>query len=87
MGIMLGNLTIEEMETRLGVTFPEPLKERLRATHQMEASVEPGRWHCFDVPFRIVVGGNELAKEIVDALTPMAKDFTFTGSLQVGVVK
>ena len=76
MNIMLGNLSVPEMEKRSGVTFPEELKAILSETRQEDASnIKPGRWHCFDAPFVLVCGGMELAQSIYDHLKDMSSKF------------
>lgn len=76
MNIMLGNLKIDEIERRVGVTFSEGLKLLLSETHQPSASnVKDGKWHCFDMPFAMVCGGMPLAQKIYDHLKPHASDF------------
>ena len=76
MGIMLGNLTIEEMQRRAGVEFPVELIDFMRDKHQGEAqSVKPGKWHCFDMPFMLVCGDMETAKEIYRHLSPLSASF------------
>ena len=69
MSIMLGNLTITEMENRTGVKFPDELKQLMKDTHQPRAdNIGDGKWHCFDIPFAIVCGGMPLAQQIYDHL-------------------
>ena len=76
MGIMLGNLTIEEMQRRAGVEFPVELIDFMRDKHQGEAqNVESGKWHCFDMPFMLVCGDMETAKEIHRHLLPLSTNF------------
>lgn len=76
MNILLGNLTVEEMERRSGVAFPAELKARLGRCHQEHATnINDGEWHCFDMPFLIVCGGMELAQFIYDHLKEMTSSF------------
>jgi hypothetical protein len=76
MNIRLGNLSVEEMEKRSGVTFPDELKQLLNKTHQEHATnIALGEWHCFDLPFVIVCGGMPLAQEIYDHLKDMTSQF------------
>jgi len=71
MGFVLGNLGIEEMERRTGITFPDELKKILEDTRQQTAgNVAKGKWHCFDAPFMILCGDYDLAKKIFDMLSP-----------------
>lgn len=73
---MLGNLTVEQIEQRSGVTFNDELKELLGRTHQPSASnIKDGKWHCFDVPFTMACGGAALAKEICSHLESESKNF------------
>ena len=79
MSIMLGNLTVEDMERRSGVAFPEELKAILKDTHQANATnIAKGKWHCFDIPFTLVVGGMAFAQDIYDHLEPLAGNFQQT---------
>jgi hypothetical protein len=76
MNIMLGNLTVSEIEKRTGVIFPEELKQLMEKTHQHEASnISNGKWHCFDIPFVLVCGGMPLAQEIYDHLRIKSGEF------------
>ena len=71
--IMLGNLTTDEMQRRLGVELPPELIAFMAGRHQSEAqNIKPGKWHCFDIPFTLVCGDMETAKEIFKHLSPLA---------------
>ena len=76
MTIMLGNLTVAEIEKRTGVTFSEELKQLMEKTHQAEANnIVDGRWHCFDIPFILVCGDKETATEIYSHLKYFSSNF------------
>ena len=76
MSILLGNLNIQEIEDRAGVTFPEELIEYMKPRKQESASnVKIGKWHCFDIPFTLVVGDMDTAKKIYRHLEPLSKSF------------
>jgi len=76
MGIMLGNLTVEQIEERTGVTFPDDLKELMKDTYQARAeNIADGKWHCFDMPFTLVCGGMPLAQKIYDYLKEDSGNF------------
>lgn len=76
MSIMLGNLTVAEIEKRAGVEFSEELKQLMEKTHQSEASnIADGKWHCFDIPFSLVCGGMPLAQQIYDHLKAESSNF------------
>lgn len=79
MSILLGNLTIPQIEERTGVTFPDELKQLLETCHQDNANkLGENEWHCFDLPFVIVCGSMELARKIYEHLQPLTGDFKET---------
>ena len=53
MGIMLGNLSVKDIETRLGITLSAEDVAVLQEKRQENVSVPlaSGKWHCFDIPF------------------------------------
>lgn len=84
MAIMLGNLTVSEIEKRTGVEFPKELNMLMEKTHQPAASnIAYGKWHCFDIPFTIVCGGMPLAQQIYDYLK--ADSGKFKQQLQIAL--
>jgi len=84
MNIMLGNLTVEDMERRMSISFPDELKKFMNENHQQKAeNVQPGKWHCFDLPFFLVCGDMDTAIKIHESLKPFAADIK--ESLQIGV--
>ena len=69
MNIMLGNLNVAEIEKRLGIEFPNDLKEFMKSSHQSNAdNIQKGKWHCFDMPFQLVCGDMETAQKIYNHL-------------------
>ncbi len=84
---MLGNLSVKQMENRMGIVFPAELKEVLSKYRQENVSVDmkEGFWHCFDLPFTMVCGGKDLAQLVYDQLKPVADKITTP--LQVSVSK
>lgn len=65
MNIMLGNMSVAEIERRLGIEFPDETREFMNSTHQESAmNIGVGEWHCFDMPFRIVCGDRQTAEKI-----------------------
>ena len=65
MNIYLGNLSVEQIEKRLGINFPEDIREFMNKNRQHEAAnIAKGKWHCFDIPFNIVCGDMETAEKI-----------------------
>ena len=73
--MLLGNLSISQMENRMGITFPDDLKEILSKYHQDTATdIKPGFWHCFDMPFTMVCGNQDIAELVREKLTAMIDD-------------
>jgi hypothetical protein len=76
MGFMLGNLSVKEMQQKSGIEFPVELIEYMEDRHQPEAeNVKPEKWHCFDLPFTLVCGNMETAKEVFRHLSPLSSKF------------
>jgi len=74
--ILLGNLSIEQMENRTGVKFPDDLIQYMSPRRQHEAAnVKEGCWHCFDIPFTLVCGDMKTATEIHNHLAPLGSQF------------
>jgi hypothetical protein len=71
MNIMLGNLSVEQIEERLGIVFPEYTKTFMLSTWQQTASnIAKGKWHRFDMPFMLLCGDMDTATKIFKALEP-----------------
>ena len=85
--MMLGNLSVKQMEGRMGIEFPDELITVLNKYHQANVSIDmaEGFWHCFDLPFTFVCGGKDLAELMVKHLKPMVPKITTP--LQVSVAK
>lgn len=74
--MMLGNLSLERIEKRTGVVFPEPFRSKFTKLHQSSANnIKKGKWHCFDIPFMLVCGGKELFEEVKENLLPLSDKF------------
>jgi len=66
---MLGNLSVSQIETRLGIEFPNEVKVFMNENYQSEASnIKKGKWHCFDIPFNLVCGDMETAQKIYNSV-------------------
>lgn len=84
--IMLGNLSLEEMQKRSGCEFPLELIEYMTPRKQEKAEgVKAGQWHCFDIPFELLVGDMETATEIYKHLSPLSSKFK--EQMQISLVK
>lgn len=62
--IFLGNLTIDEIENRLGIKLSEEHRAELQRTHQdkvNDTSLGDGCWHCYDAPFMLMCDVKETA--------------------------
>ena len=71
---MLGNLSVNQIEQRLGIDFPKEIKEFMEQAHQASANnVAEGKWHCFDIPFHLVCGDMETAVKIYDSIKEKTK--------------
>ena len=74
--ILLGNLSVEDIEKRAGVKFSDELVEYMTPRRQQNAdNVKEGFWHCFDLPFNLVCGDIETATEIHNHLKSFSEDF------------
>ncbi len=66
MTIFLGNLSVKQIEERMGIQLADSEKEELSKMRQEKAEkIEPGRWHCFDLPFMIICGDKPTAEKVV----------------------
>ncbi|UXR49102.1 hypothetical protein [Staphylococcus simulans] len=73
MKVRIGNLKIEEVLDKLGITLPEEVVERMEARYQPSAQsedIEPEQWHCFEFPFCMSCGSRETAYEWFEILSP-----------------
>lgn len=86
MNIYLGNLSIDDIEKRTGITLTDEHKKYMNEHHQMEVYSTPikkGFWHGFDMPFMILTGDESTAKEYADMFS--AYDWSnCKESLQIG---
>ena len=81
---MLGNLSVDQMERRMGIVFPDDLKDVLAKYHQDVATdIKPGFWHCFDMPFTMVCGNTDLAELVREKLTPMVDSIVIPLSVAI----
>ena len=68
--IMLGNLSLKQIEERTGVSVSLRDREILSEMHQEKAeNISPGKWHCFDLPFMMVCGDKPTAEKVVKILS------------------
>ena len=84
MSIYLGNLSVEQMQSRARVEFPVELVEYLNERRQENAGrLARDTWHCFDIPFVLVCENMEMAQKVYDQLKD--KSEKFEEALQISV--
>ncbi len=67
--IKLGNLSVKQIENRLGIQFPKEIREFMKKNHQPKAdNIQKGEWHCFDIPFELVCGDIDTATKIYNSV-------------------
>lgn len=73
MGIMLGNLSLTQIQKRLGIELSAD--EIMRFPHRQEnvsQRLSEYTWHCFDIPFLIECDSKDTAKSVHGILQPYA---------------
>ena len=87
MYIRLGNLSLEEIQKEVGVTFPKEFIDYMEDKRQENISVDlkENTWHCFHIPFELVICGEDMKEAIKKYLVPIGNEFK--KSLQVSVHK
>ena len=76
MDVYLGDLSVEEIEKRVGIDFPKELKDYMGTRKQDIASnIKKGEWHCFGIPFVLLCGDIETATEIRKHLKCFPSEF------------
>lgn len=88
MGIMLGNLNLEQIQKRCGMIFPDNVVDYMKITHEPNANIESGaeKWHGFDLPFCIFCGNMEMATFLNSELSKLDWE-TCKESLQIQYIK
>lgn len=74
--VRFSNLSMKEIEEKVGVKFPEEFKKVFKECRQEDVSVplKKNTWHCFKDPFQLSVG-EELAPLVLEHLAPLSKQF------------
>lgn len=77
MPIMLGNLSLQEIQDRSGFQFPQEalnlLQNRQEEVNGMK--IADGAWHGFDIPFMIMCGSEKMARDLAMVLMPHSHRF------------
>ena len=83
MGIMLGNLSIKQMEERLGIKLTAEDVKNMWGHSSLAKLQSKDDWHCFDIPFFISCGSMETAIRIRDVLAPYSDKMSC--QIQIGI--
>lgn len=71
MDIYLGNLSVKQMEKRLGIILKDEDVKVLNSMREDNAqNIADDKWHCFDIPFAIRCGSMDAAIIVRDILSP-----------------
>lgn len=75
--IMLGNLSLTQLQDRCGFKFPQDALNLLHNRQEVinKVPLADDAWHCFDIPFMIMFGTKEKAQAFGMALIPYAHKF------------
>lgn len=69
MSILLGNLTLAQIEERTGISISADDRAELNKMRQENAeNIQQGKWHCFDLPFMVVCGDRPTAEKVLKIL-------------------
>lgn len=75
--VMLGNLSVQQIEERLGIKLTDEERAFLSSLRQERAEkIAKDKWHCFDIPFVMVCGSRETAMKICEILRPYESKMT-----------
>lgn len=86
MKIYLGNLTIEQLESRCGCKFEKEDFEWLKKHRQEDATIkQKDKFHIFDMPLMIQTG-EDISDELIKILSKYNDKKPFEECLQVGIV-
>ena len=77
MAIMLGNLTLQQIQDRSGFQFPKEALDILQNRQEKvnRVKIADGAWHCFDIPFLIMCGSEQMARDLAMVLMPHSHEF------------
>lgn len=85
MTVYLGNLSIEDIERRLGIQLSADCVEYMQDKRQQNAGkLAKDKWHCFDMPFVLVCENREMATVIYNHLKPFSEDMKTPLQIAIG---
>lgn len=84
MSIYLGNLSVEQMENRLGIILSEEERDKLKSLREEYCANVAGneKIHIYDIPFCIECGNPSARKTVIGILAPYASKMKT--SIQIG---
>ena len=84
--VMLGNLSVQRIEERLGIELTDEERAFLSSTRQEIANnIAKDKWHCFDIPFVMVCGSQETAMKVCEILRPY--ESKMTGTIRIVIAR
>lgn len=86
MFVSFGNLSVDELERRVGAKFNEEDKKWLVEHRTSTAKGEKGKFHIFDMPFSIHTDP-DIADKLVEILKKYNDEKTFERDLSVQVTE
>lgn len=82
MGILLGNLSVRELEEKHGFTLSDEDRQALESMRQSSAQkIEDGKFHIFDMPRHILCGSYDTAVKVHEIL----KKYEIKGSIGISI--
>ena len=85
--VLLGNLRVEQLEERLGISLTDKERETLKDLRESTCDKVDGnnKIHIYDIPFMIVCGNPEARKTVIEILTPYSDKMQTALSIGGGV--
>lgn len=84
MTIMFGNLSAKQMCERLGIEYTDAIAEMEKYREVVcDKVVGKNVWHCYDLPFYLQVGTEEMANKWYELLIPF--DNEMKDIIRVGI--
>lgn len=82
MNIYIGNFTAHRMASEMGIELTQEDEKALEEIRQDDAQrIQPGKYHCFDIPRVIMCGDIDTCYKVAAIL----KKYTIEGRWQVSV--
>jgi len=79
MEIRLGNLSLTQMQERLGIELSsDDVTNFPHRQENVSKKLDKYTWHCFDIPFCITCDSEDTAKSVLKILQPYVDQFRET---------